>query len=124
MNSQQPSTAPEWKAAEDRRATNGYRVFLGWIGLELVGYAVLLLSASDVRPMGCTGFCFSPRGVLLVVGMALGFPVLLGQVIVGMLLTMLANRNQWGSFAAGTVAFFATLLVVGVIGGGYLASTR
>jgi hypothetical protein len=47
-----------------------------------------------------------------------------GQVIVGLLLTMLANRNKWGSFGAGTAAFFTTFLIVAVLAGGYLASNR
>jgi hypothetical protein len=124
MNSDQRPVAPEWKDAEDRQASNGYLVLLGWLGVELVGYAVLVLSASDEAPLGCTGLCFSPQDFLVLLGMMFGLPILIGQLIVGMLLTAAANRNEWGSFAAGSAAFFTTFLVVAVIAGGYLGSTR
>ncbi|MEV6416947.1 hypothetical protein [Kribbella sp. NPDC051718] len=124
MNSDRPSAVREVEDAEDRRASNSYLVFLGWIGIQLAGYALLVLSASDVSPVGCTGLCFSPRGVLEVVGMTLVFPVVLGQVIVGMLLTVVYNRKQLTSLATGSASFFTTFAVVVFIAASFLSANR
>jgi hypothetical protein len=124
MNSDRPSAVHALEDAEDRRASNSYLVFLGWVGLQLVGYALLVLSASDVSPVGCTGLCFSPRGVLEVVGMAFVFPLVLGQVIVGMLLTVAYNRKQMTSLATGSASFFTTFAAVAFIVGAFLQANR
>jgi hypothetical protein len=124
MNSDRPSAVHDLKDAEDRRASNSYLVFLGWIGLQLAGYALLVLSASDVTPMNCTGLCFSPRGDLQLIGMVFVFPLVLGQVIFGMLLTAVYNRKQMTSLATGSLSFFATFVVAAFITGCFLQATR
>ncbi|GAA0927165.1 hypothetical protein GCM10009554_07930 [Kribbella koreensis] len=124
MNSDRPSAVREAQDAEDRRASNSYLVFLGWIGIQLAGYALLVLSASDVSPMGCTGLCFSPRGTLMVIGMAFVAPVVLGQVAMGLLLTVVYNRKRMTSLATGSLSFFATFVVALFIAGCFLQANR
>jgi hypothetical protein len=124
MNTDQPSWVQEHKDAEDRRASNSYLVFLGWIGVELVGYAAVVLSASGVTPANCTGLCFSPRDFLVLLGMMFGLWLLLGQVIVGMLITTAYNRRQMTSLSTGSLSFFATFAIVAVIIGLFLGATR
>jgi hypothetical protein len=124
MNSDRASAVHDLEDAEDRRASNSYLVFLGWIGIQLVGYALLVLSASDVTPVNCSGFCFSPRGQLQVIGMVFVFPLVLGQVIVGMLLTVAYNRKQLTALATGSASFFTTFAVVAFIAGAFLQANR
>jgi hypothetical protein len=95
--------------AEVRRSTRSYRVFLAWVGAELAAYAAAILLASDETPQGCTGLCFSDRGLLILVGMMFGLPTLAGQLIVGLLLTNRYNRRQLTPLATGTAAYFTTL---------------
>ncbi|WP_328327097.1 hypothetical protein OHA70_00075 [Kribbella sp. NBC_00382] len=96
---------------------NGYRVFLGWIGVELAGYALLVLFASDEPNSGCVGLCFSDQGMLVLLGMMVGIFVLIGQVIVGLLLVKAYNRRRMTPLATGSAAFFTTFAVVVLIFG-------
>jgi hypothetical protein len=84
-------------------------VFLGWIGGELAAYGALILMASDTAPRNCGGLCFSPRGTLILLGMMFGLFVLVGQLIIGLLLTTAFNRRRMTSLTAGSTAFFITL---------------
>ncbi|MEV8375909.1 hypothetical protein AB0P21_24440 [Kribbella sp. NPDC056861] len=112
MSSYRPSATQD---LEDRRASRSYRVLFGWLGLEVVGYALAVLLASDEPTSGCSGLCFSPQGTLVLFAMVFGVFVLGGQVIVGMLLTKIFNRNRLGSFANGTAAYFITFVVAALV---------
>ncbi|MFI5712013.1 hypothetical protein [Kribbella sp. NPDC051620] len=114
MNSDRGSAVREM---EDRRTANSFLVFLGWVGIQLAGYALLVLSASDASPVNCSGLCFSSRGSLVLIGVVYVFPLVLGQVIVGMLLTVAYNRKQLSSLATGSASFFTTFAVVLLICG-------
>jgi ABC-type molybdate transport system permease subunit len=124
MNSDRPSAVHDLEDAEDRRASNSYLVFLGWIGVQLAGYALLVLSASDASLVNCTGLCFSSRDGLQLIGMVFVFPLVLGQVIVGMLLTVAYNRGRMTSLATGSASFFTTFAVAAVITGAFLQANR
>lgn len=119
MSNYRPASVQQLKDAEDRRASNSGLVFLGWIGLELAAYAVLVLAASDATPPRCTGFCFSDRGTLVLLGMMFGLYVLIGQLIVGAFLTMAYNRRRMTSFATGSAAFFTAFAVLVAIVGAF-----
>lgn len=92
-----------------------YRVFLGWIGLELAGYALAVIFASTEPNSGCTGLCFSDQGLLVLFAMTLGIFVLGGQVLVGLLLTKSFDRRRLTPLAAGSAAFFVTFVVVALV---------
>ncbi|WP_020391008.1 hypothetical protein [Kribbella catacumbae] len=115
MDNERPASVQGLKDAEDRRASNSGLVFLGWIGLELAAYAVLVLTASDEAPRNCSGLCFSDRGTLVLLGMMFGLFVLVGQLIVGLLLTKAYNRRRMTSFATGSAAYFTTFILASLV---------
>lgn len=118
MNNYRPPTVQAIKDAEDRRASTSYLAFLGWVGAELAGYALLVMLASDRTSPGCSGFCFSPQGTVVLLGLIFGIPALIGQLIVGMLLTVAYNRRRMTPFATGSASFFTTFAVIVLILGG------
>jgi hypothetical protein len=112
MSSYGPSVTQDREA---RRASASYRVFFGWVGLEVAGYALAVLFASDEPNSGCSGLCFSDQGTLMLFGMIFGVFVLGGQVIVGLLLNKSFNRNRLSSFVNGSAAFFVTFVVAALV---------
>jgi hypothetical protein len=92
-----------------------YLVFLGWIGAELAGYALLALLASNEPPDTCSGLCFSDRGLILILGMVFGLLTLAAQLIVGVPLTKMYGRRGMRARGAGTAAFFTTFGVIALV---------
>ncbi|NEA33690.1 hypothetical protein [Streptomyces sp. SID13031] len=92
-----------------------YRVFFGWVGLELAGYVLAVVFASDEPNSGCTGLCFSDQGLLVLFAMTFGVFVLGGQVLVGLLLTKSFDRSRRSPFVTGSTAFFITFIVVALV---------
>jgi hypothetical protein len=117
MNSYRPPAAQDAEDAEDQRASNSYLWFLGWVGVEVVGYALLVLFASD-ETRACSGFCFSPQGTLVLLGLVFGLPALVGQLVVGGLLTVTYNRRRMTSLATGSASFFTTFAILVLVFGG------
>lgn len=114
--SSHPTTSPrDLGDAEARRSSRSFLVFLGWIGGELAAYAALILVASDTAPRNCGGLCFSQRGTLILLGMMFGLFVLVGQLIVGLLLTTAYDRRRMTSLAAGSAAFFTTFALTALV---------
>ena len=124
MNNYRPAGVRTLKDAEDWRRSNSFLVFLGGVGLELVAYAALVLAASDTSPAHCSSLCFSDRDLLVLLGMMFGLFVLVGQLIIGMLLTSAYNHHRMTSFSTGSAAFFTTFAVLLLIGAGYWAVAR
>jgi len=112
MDSYGPSAAQQ---LEERRTSRSYRIFFGWVGAEVAGYAVAILLASDEPNSGCTGLCFSDQGMLALFAMVFGVFVLGGQVIIGLLLTKSFNRKRLSSFATGSAAFSITFILASLI---------
>ncbi|WBQ07320.1 hypothetical protein [Kribbella sp. CA-293567] len=112
MDSYRPPATPE---LENRRTTASYRVFFGWLGLEVLAYALAAVFASDESDTGCTGLCFTDQEMLVFLAMLVGAFVLGGQVIVGMLLTRSFHRHRLNPFAAGTASYFLTVLLAAVV---------
>ncbi|WP_020391010.1 hypothetical protein [Kribbella catacumbae] len=118
MNNYRPPAVQTGTDTEDRRASNSYLVFLGWIGIELTPFAIVLLSACGATLAPWHDRCW--RDMSLLYGMA-SIPALIGQLIVGWLLTMAYNRRRMTSFATGSAAFVTSLAIVAALYVGYLA---
>lgn len=108
MDTHGPVSVQDLQHAEVRRSSRGFLVFLAWIGVEVAIYAALVLTASDETPPSCSGLCFSTRETLILLGMMVGLAALVGQLIVGLLLTGAFTRRQMSPLAAGSAAFFTT----------------
>ncbi|MEU4396821.1 hypothetical protein [Kribbella sp. NPDC023855] len=115
MSSYRTTSPQDLGSAEARRSSRSFLVFLAWIGAELAAYAALILVASDTAPRNCGGLCFSPRGTLILLGMMFGLFVLVGQLIIGLLLTTAFTRRRMTSLAAGSAAFFTTLVLSALV---------
>ena len=115
MNSYRPASAQDLQHAGARQSPHSFLVFLGWIGVEVAAYAVLVLTASDESPANCSSLCFSPRGTLILLGMMFGLAALVGQLIVGLLLTRVSTRRRMSPLAAGSTAFFITFALTALV---------
>jgi hypothetical protein len=98
-----------------QQVSSGYLVFVGWIGVELAGYALLAVLASDEPPATCSGLCFSDRGLILILGMMFGVLTLGVQLVVGVPLTKMYGRRGMRPRGAGSAAFFTTFGAIAVV---------
>ncbi|WP_433007477.1 hypothetical protein [Kribbella sp. CA-294648] len=115
MDTYRPASGHDLQHAEVRRSSRGFLVFLAWIGAELVIYAALVFAASDETRPNCSGLCFSDRELLILLGMMFGLAALVGQLIVGLLLTRVYHRRRMTPFAAGRTAFFITFALTALV---------
>lgn len=115
MDTHGPASGQDLQHAEVRRSSRGFLVFLAWISAELAVYATLVLAASDETRPNCSGLCFSDREILILLGVMFGIAALVGQLIVGLLLTGAFTRRQMTPLAAGSAAFFITFALTALI---------
>ncbi|GAA0927160.1 hypothetical protein GCM10009554_07920 [Kribbella koreensis] len=101
--------------SKTKQMSSGYLVFLGWVGVELAGYALLALLASDEPPATCSGLCFTDRGLILLLGMMFGVLTLGVQLVVGVPLTRMYGRRGMRPRGAGSAAFFTTFGVIALV---------
>jgi len=55
---------------------------LGWHAVAAASFLAFAFSLSDDASPTCSGFCFSPRGGVAIIGMVLGGPALLVSLLV------------------------------------------
>lgn len=109
---QDPATPPGKRSAGHRFPA--YLVLLGWHGLVVLGYAVLLVGLPGVGENDDN----SPREDLLIFGATVGAPMLLGTLLVGLILLLILTRSRISSaLVLGTVAATPMLLAVAMFAG-------
>ncbi|MEU4779974.1 hypothetical protein [Micromonospora sp. NPDC023633] len=108
-----PVRPPRSRSAGNR--TFAYLVMLGWHGLVIIAYFVLLDRQSGMR----VSYGNSPWEDMLIFGVTVGAPVLLGTLLAGLiLLRRLLTRSRINSaIALGTAAASPTLLFVAAAAG-------
>ncbi len=92
-----------------------YLVMLGWHGLVIIAYFVLLEQLSGVRESGGN----SPQEDMLILGVYVGAPALLCTLLVGLILLrrLLARSRISSAIVLGTAAASPTLLFVAAVAG-------
>ncbi|WP_405105486.1 hypothetical protein OG559_18760 [Micromonospora sp. NBC_01405] len=106
-------TPPRSRSAANRFLA--YLVVLGWHGLVIIAYFVLLYQQSGMRE----SWGNSPQEDMLIFGVSVGAPVLLGTLLGGLVLLrrLLARSRINSAVVLGTAAASPTLLFVAAVAG-------
>ncbi|MEU9509864.1 hypothetical protein AB0D32_26700 [Micromonospora sp. NPDC048170] len=100
-----------------RVPVSAYVVMLGWHGLVIVAYFLLLDRQSHTR----VNYDHSPWEEMWIFGVTVGAPVLLGTLLTGViLLRRLLARSRINGIVLGTAAASPMLLFVAVAAGPFL----
>ena len=91
---------------------------LGWHAVAAASFLAFAFSLSDDASPTCSGFCFSPRGGVAIMGMLLGCPALLVSLLVSTgwaVAFRRSARDVWAGVRLGTGSALVGLFAAGAV---------